>query len=91
MRITPNLFEVLRRVRLPHASRNLWADSICIDQDNKEEKGDQVPIMSQIYRAAKRVLSYVGSDDDGYGPQLCSLVNEVSKIIDDTCKRIDMS
>jgi hypothetical protein len=91
MKITTNQSKVLRRVRFPHAPRNLWADYICIDQDNKEEKGHQVAIMGEIYRSAKRVLIYMGSDDDGHGQRLCSLLEDVNTMIDDTCKRIDMS
>jgi hypothetical protein len=91
MKITRNLSEVLRRVRLPETPRRLWADSTCINQDNLKEKGHQVAIMGQIYRAAKRVLIYMGSDENSHGPQLCSLLDDVNKMIYDTCKRIDMS
>lgn len=36
--ITTNLFKVLKRVRQPDATRSIWADLICIDQDNLDEK-----------------------------------------------------
>jgi hypothetical protein len=91
MKITQNLSEVLRRVRLPEIPRRLWADSICINQDDLEEKGHQVAIMGQIYSAAKRVVIYVGSDKEEHGPRLCSLLDDVNTMIDDICKRIDMS
>jgi hypothetical protein len=90
IKITVNLFNVLQRLRLPDASRKLWADGICINQDVKE-KGHQVAIMGQIYRLAKRVLIYIGPDNDGYGPQLCSLLNKVDEMIETTCQSIDMT
>jgi hypothetical protein len=91
MKITPNLSRVLRRIRLPKTPRRLWADSICINQDDWEEKGHQVNIMGEIYRTAERVLIYVGPDEGGHAPQLCSLLNDANQMIDDTCKKIDMS
>ena len=32
--------------------RYLWADSLCIDQENKEDKDVQIPLMSAIYTCA---------------------------------------
>jgi Heterokaryon incompatibility protein (HET) len=34
----------------------LWADQICIDQSNKEERGHQVGLMRDIYRRSKRTF-----------------------------------
>jgi hypothetical protein len=38
----------------------LWADAICIDQTNLDERGEQVQIMGQIYAQAERVLIWLG-------------------------------
>ncbi|KAL0939659.1 het domain-containing protein [Colletotrichum truncatum] len=54
--ITKSLHGALTCLRLPHASRRLWADQICIDQENTEEKSSQIPLMNVIYRNAKHVL-----------------------------------
>jgi hypothetical protein len=91
MKITTNLSKVLRRVRLLNAPRKLWADSICINQDDWEEKGHQVNIMGEIYRLAERVLIYMGPDEGGHAPQLCSLLDDVNQMINNTCEQIDMS
>jgi hypothetical protein len=91
IRITKSLSDVLRRLRLPHKRRKLWADGICINQDDLEEKGHQVAIMGDIYRSAKRVLIYMGPEDGGHGPQVCSLLADVGRMIHDTYKQIDMS
>lgn len=91
IRITKSLSDVLRRLRLPHKRRKLWADGICINQNDLEEKGHQVAIMGDIYRSAKRVLIYMGSEDGGHGPRVCSLLADVGRMIYDNCKQIDMS
>jgi hypothetical protein len=81
--LTTNLFRVLRRVRQPDEPRQIWADFICIDQENLEEKGHQVAIMGHIYRHASRVLIYMGSDDHGHGTQVCSLLDTICSTIDE--------
>jgi hypothetical protein len=91
VKITPNLSEVLRHVRLPDRPLALWADSICINQEDKIEKGHQVALMGKVYRSAKVVLLYIGSDNDGHGPAICSLLDEVDEMIQSTCRKIDMT
>lgn len=49
MFITTSLSVVLHRVRLPDRPRTLWADSICINQEDPDEKGCQVSLMGGIY------------------------------------------
>lgn len=39
----------------------LWADAICINQSDPEEKSFQVPLMSEIYQNAKGTVGYVGA------------------------------
>jgi hypothetical protein len=41
---------VLRKVRLPSEPRTVWIDAICIDQNDKREREQQVTMMRQIYR-----------------------------------------
>jgi hypothetical protein len=91
MMITSNLAKVLRRVRLPDRPLCLWADSICINQEDMEEKGHQVAIMGKLYQAAERTLIYIGSDDDFQAPDVCSLLDEVNVMIQETSRSIDMS
>jgi hypothetical protein len=90
MMITPNLSEVLRRVRLPDRPLVVWADSICINQQDVFEKGHQVALMGKIYRSAQKVFIYLGSDEQIQGPTVCSLLDEVDQMIQATCKMIVM-
>jgi hypothetical protein len=89
--VTINLFKALQCIRLPGRRIVLWADSICINQEDKSEKGHQVSLMGKIYRSAKCVLIFIGSDDDGHGAHICSLLDEVDEMIQSTCKKIDMT
>ena len=41
---------------------HVWADAICIDQSNNEEKASQVTLMSEIYKRANKVMVYLGED-----------------------------
>jgi hypothetical protein len=60
--ITASLEQVLLRVRLSESSRTLWADAICINQDDISEKNQQVSIMDKIYEGTKTVLFCLDGD-----------------------------
>ncbi|KAK2773083.1 ankyrin and het domain protein [Colletotrichum kahawae] len=81
MRITANLQEALRQLRLPQKPRNLWADSICINQDDPGERGHQVNIMGQIYAQAKSVLICFGQDFTGDAKQVMTLADDVNRMV----------
>lgn len=79
--ITESLRDALVRVRLPDRPRMVWADSVCIDQDNLPEKGHQVQFMGKIYSSASRVLICLGNDDEGHAWRAMSLVEDLSSMI----------
>ncbi|RYP20409.1 hypothetical protein DL765_002785 [Monosporascus sp. GIB2] len=58
-----SIFAALRRVRLPDRERRVWADQICIDQNNVEERSEQVQFMNKIYKNAKHVLVWLGEEN----------------------------
>jgi hypothetical protein len=55
-----SLYAALKRLRLPDSDRVIWADAICINQDNNAEKSHQVPLMGSIYSKAKKVVVWLG-------------------------------
>jgi hypothetical protein len=57
---TTNLANFLRCLRLPDRDRLVWADAICIDQSNAEEKSHQIGLMTDIYRHAKDAHVWFG-------------------------------
>ncbi|KAH7305871.1 heterokaryon incompatibility protein-domain-containing protein [Stachybotrys elegans] len=75
--VTENLAAALRQVRLPEKPRTLWADSICINQADTEERGHQVSLMHQIYKRSKRTLICLGASDHGHATIAAGLVDDV--------------
>lgn len=45
--------------------RGLWADAICINQNDEMEKTEQVRMMRDIYKAAKFTIIWLGPLEDG--------------------------
>lgn len=69
--LTKSLHVLLKDLR---ASQNIstmtfWVDQICIDQENDLEKNHQVGLMSEIYKSATEVITFIGpkhpGDDEG--------------------------
>ncbi|KAM0499565.1 hypothetical protein ACHAPB_005890 [Verticillium nonalfalfae] len=63
--ITTSLHQALRDLRRKAGVRTIWADGICINQDDLVERTKQVTLMGEIYRNATRVLTYIGPEADG--------------------------
>ncbi|KNG44767.1 ob-fold nucleic acid binding domain [Stemphylium lycopersici] len=61
---TRSLFEALQRFRRIDTIRTLWADAICINQDDTGERTSQVQLMSLIYSKASCVLIWLQHEED---------------------------
>ncbi|KAH9233198.1 hypothetical protein K456DRAFT_1838097 [Colletotrichum gloeosporioides 23] len=60
--ITRNCENALRSVRISGGPpRNIWIDSLCINQDDEQERSSQVALMPRIYAGAAGVLVYLGT------------------------------
>jgi hypothetical protein len=68
--ITASLFSALSRLRtwaegdperIP--TYYIWADALCINQNDLEEKSKQVPRMKEIYQLARRVVAWLGPNN----------------------------
>jgi hypothetical protein len=62
--ITPSLHSALKRLRRKALTILVWADAVCINQNNIKEKNEQVPLMNKIYRQAGRVAVFLGAESD---------------------------
>lgn len=65
VRITKSLHQALQDLRYEGASlgsRIIWADGVCINQDDVNERQQQVSIMGSIFRNASRVVTYTGPE-----------------------------
>ncbi|KAF2188903.1 hypothetical protein K469DRAFT_659772, partial [Zopfia rhizophila CBS 207.26] len=67
IKITPNVDSMLRRLRRISKLRNLWVDSVSINQRDMDEKRVQVPLMGQIYHQASKVHVWLGDADQEVG------------------------
>lgn len=61
--ITKNLEAALRRIRLIDRPLRMWIDSLCINQENIEERNHQVTLMPLIYKCSPRVNMWLGEEN----------------------------
>lgn len=61
--ITQSLSLALRRLRTTNQPLTLWVDSLCINQQDDDERTSQVGLMAMIYRFAEEVIIWLGEKD----------------------------
>lgn len=81
--ITTSLDEVLRQVRKPDKPRAVWADAICINQEDTLEKNHQVALMGCIYETSAHTLICLGQQPEHMqdGRNVRSLVEDIYAMI----------
>lgn len=62
--VTTNLEQALRHLRYEYRERILWVDALSINQRDLRERNSQVRKMRSIYMGAKRVLVWLGLEED---------------------------
>lgn len=77
--LTESLKGGLAAMRYEDKSRWLWADAICIDQSNKEEREHQVSHMGIIYNQATKVIVWLGKDVDNQALKAMALIEEITQ------------
>ena len=70
---TQNLALAVRQFRASYVKEDgeslyLWADAVCINQQDLPERGQQVAMMGLIYTTAHWVISWLGPSDDATEP-----------------------
>lgn len=61
IKVSLTLLDAIKRLRNNSEVRVLWADALCINQDDKEEKSQQVGLMGRVYSQCKQVAVWLGS------------------------------
>ena len=89
IRITINLCEALRQVRLAYKPRTLWMDSICINQADRKEQGHQVSLMGQIYKKSHRTLICLGVSNHVHARIVADLVADIDHTIQQVFEQIE--
>jgi hypothetical protein len=80
--VTVNLADALSHIRDRTESRFVWADAVCINQEDDTEKGHQVKRMGKVYENAEEVLVWLGSDDEGIASDCFNLIRETNEYLD---------
>jgi hypothetical protein len=83
--VTRNLHHALQRFRPPPGTnaRLLWADALCINQEDDREKGEQVGRMGEVFAEAQCVLVWLGGDvHDATATGTCAIIREVTSYLD---------
>ncbi|KAK0612007.1 hypothetical protein B0T14DRAFT_339770, partial [Immersiella caudata] len=62
--ITGTLHSALRHIRDPRKSILVWADAVCINQNDDHEKTIQIRHMREIYQFASKVCAFIGEGDN---------------------------
>ncbi|KAL6877850.1 heterokaryon incompatibility domain-containing protein [Trichoderma longibrachiatum] len=81
--LTQSIRDALARVRLPDRARRLWADQICINQDDVAERSQQVKLMNAVYKNASKVLVWLGRDVDGVAADAVRMVHHLDGVFRD--------
>ncbi|TKA67605.1 hypothetical protein B0A55_09782 [Friedmanniomyces simplex] len=77
--VTPALLEALQRFRDKDGVVTLWIDQICICQERVKERNQQVQMMGDIFRSARKVVVWLGEhyDDSKLGMQLANQLRHI--------------
>ncbi|KAH8597307.1 heterokaryon incompatibility protein-domain-containing protein [Bisporella sp. PMI_857] len=89
--ITRSLCWALARLRLSDRIRLVWADALCINQNDKEERSRQVAVMSHIYRGTRCVMACMGDSLYGDEANVASLLEDYGPMISDPSKATQLS
>lgn len=64
LEITQSLYDALWQLREDGRSQPLWADAICINQSEVDEKTAQVRMMKEIYKRSQLTIAWLGKEVD---------------------------
>jgi hypothetical protein len=84
--VTTGLFDALQTFRQINQPRALWADAICINQKDTEERNHQVQLMRIIYSKAAKVLIWLGHE---HPDTVRSGLDAVCRFVNETCSEAE--
>lgn len=95
LRITKSLYVALRAIQRDANEHfiNVWADAICINQQDLEERSAQVVLMREIYHAASYVRIWLGDHVTRYHllcMQYIRLLNGDGPLRDENSELVDI-
>ncbi|RGP64113.1 hypothetical protein FLONG3_9659 [Fusarium longipes] len=78
--LTRSIEGALRRMRKATSQRRLWADQVCINQDDIAERSQQVSLMNAIYQGADHVLVWLGPDQKGVAHRAMTMIHYLNGV-----------
>jgi hypothetical protein len=84
LNVTQNLYDFLKRARSSGSENwfgledHIWIDAICINQSKLDERSAQVRLMSEIYKAAKTVVVWLGESEHNEAQYAVELLERIS-------------
>lgn len=88
-RITPNLYNALQHLRSQREETRIWADSLCINQQDVEERNLHVSQMREIYSVARETITFLGEATPG-SDAILSAINDAAGAMSDATTHIDV-
>jgi hypothetical protein len=74
LRVTKSLECALRHMRDDKRALNVWADGVCVNQQDEAEKGRQVQQMGRVYETATHTIIFLGEGE-------CSAESIISRVL----------
>lgn len=62
--MTSWLFSALKDIRKRDEAIYIWADAVCINQDDEHEKATQIRMLPSIFQSAELVMCWIGPEVD---------------------------
>lgn len=62
--IRDSLHEALLSLRQRHEPLTLWIDALCINQEDKSEKAQQIALLAEIFQRSTSTLAFIGEGGD---------------------------
>lgn len=78
--ITWNLKMALMSLRQEHTPRLVWADAVCINQDDLEERKEQVQCMREVFENASKILVWLGNSTEFSAPELFAFLDKIASL-----------
>jgi Heterokaryon incompatibility protein (HET) len=78
--VTFNLYWALVRIRSVSHPKILWADAICINQSDLQERSSEVTFMGSLYSNASKVYICMGDAVDGKEFQVQTVINDAKAL-----------
>lgn len=58
------VFDIINTILAQDTTLYLWIDSLCINQEDLDERASQVAMMGTIFSQARQVLAFIGETDE---------------------------